>query len=140
MNARWAPLGGILPLGPLAPLTAVVGATWRLEVLAAVIGSAFVCFVYAAFMLAVIKLRKTRPQARRSFRTRVPQPLQWAIAVAFPLLGLSSLVSQPGPKSIPIAGALVFVATAALLTRWSHARTETSKRATPYRTALEPEA
>ena len=140
MNERGAPVGGILTLGTLAALTAVVVVTWRLEVLAAVIGSAFVCFVYAAFMLAVIKLRKTRPQARRSFRTRVPQPLQWAIAVVFPLLGLSSLVSQPGPKSIPIAGALVFVATAALLTRWSHARTEKSKRATPYRPVLEPEA
>jgi amino acid transporter len=140
MNERGAPVGGIFTLGTLAALTAVVVVTWRVEVLAAVIGSAFVCFVYAAFMLAVIKLRKTRPQARRSFRTAVPEWLQWAIAVAFPLLGLSSLVSQPGPKSIPIAGALVFVAAAALLTRWSHARTEKSNRATPYRPVLEPEA
>jgi len=140
MNERGAPVGGILTLGSLAALIAVIVVTWRLEVLAAVIGSAFVCFVYAAFMLAVIKLRRTRPQARRSFRTAVPEWLQWGIAGAFPLLGLSSLVSQPGPKSLPIAGALAFVAAAALLTRWSHARTEKSKRATPYRTVLEPEA
>jgi ethanolamine permease len=133
-------VGGILTLGTLAALTAMVVVTWELEVLAAVIGSAFVCFVYAAFMLAVIKLRRTRPQARRSFRTRVPEWLQWAIAGAFPLLGLSSLVSQPGPKSVPIAGAVTFVVVAALLTRWSHARTEKSNRATPYRTVLEPEA
>jgi amino acid transporter len=140
MNERGAPVGGVLTLGTLSALAALVVVTWHLEILAAVIGSAFVCFVYAAFMLAVIKLRRTRPQARRSFRTRVPEWLQWAIAVAFPLLGLSSLVSQPGPKSIPIVGALAFVASAALLTRWSHARTEKSKRATPYRTVLEPEA
>jgi len=140
MNERGAPVGGIATLGTLTSLVAVVVVTWRLEVLAAVIGSCFVCFVYAAFMLAVIKLRRTRPQARRSFRTAVPQWLQYAIAVAFPLLGLSSLVSQPGPKSLPILGALVFTAAAALLTRWSHARTEKSKRATPYRPVLEPEA
>jgi amino acid transporter len=140
MNERGAPVGGVLTLGTLAALTGLVVVTWRLEVLAAVIGSAFVCFVYAAFMLAVIKLRRTRPQARRSFRTAVPEWLQWGIAVAFPLLGLSSLVSQPGPKSIPILGALAFTAAAALLTRWSHARTEKSKRATPYRPVLEPEA
>ncbi len=140
MNERGAPVGGILTLGTLTALVVMVVVTWELEVLAAVIGSAFVCFVYAAFMLAVIKLRRTRPQARRSFRTRVPEWLQWAIAGAFPLLGLSSLVSQPGPKSIPVLGALAFVAVAALLTRWSHARTEKSKRATPYRTVLEPEA
>jgi amino acid transporter len=140
MNERGAPVGGVLTLGTLAALTGLVVVTWRLEVLAAVIGSAFVCFVYAAFMLAVIKLRRTRPQARRSFRTAVPEWLQWGIAAAFPLLGLSSLVSQPGPKSIPILGALAFVAVAALLTRWSHARTEKSKRATPYHPVLEPEA
>jgi amino acid transporter len=140
MNERGAPVGGVLTLGTLAALTGLVVVTWRLEVLAAVIGSAFVCFVYAAFMLAVIKLRRTRPQARRSFRTAVPEWLQWGIAVAFPLLGLSSLVSQPGPKSIPILGALAFTAVAALLTRWSHARTEKSKRATPYHPVLEPEA
>jgi amino acid transporter len=140
MNERGAPVGGVLTLGTLSALAALVVVTWHLEILAAVIGSAFVCFVYAAFMLAVIKLRRTRPQARRSFRTRVPEWLQWAIAGAFPLLGLSSLVSQPGPKSIPIVGALAFVAAAALLTRWSHARTEKSKRATPYRPVLEPEA
>jgi len=140
MNERGAPVGGVLTLGTLSALAALVVVTWHLEILAAVIGSAFVCFVYAAFMLAVIKLRRTRPQARRSFRTRVPEWLQWAIAVAFPLLGLSSLVSQPGPKSIPIVGALAFTAAAALLTRWSHARTEKSKRATPYRPVLEPEA
>ncbi|HXU80376.1 MAG TPA: APC family permease, partial [Polyangia bacterium] len=140
MNERGAPVGGILTLGSLAALTAVVVVNWRLEVLAAVIGSAFVCFVYAAFMLAVIKLRRTRPQARRSFRTVVPEWLQWTIAGVFPLLGLASLVSQPGSKTVPIAGALAFTAAAALLTRWSHARTEKSKRATPYRTVLEPEA
>jgi len=140
MNERGAPVGGIATLGTLATLAAVVVVTWELEVLAAVIGSAFVCFVYAAFMLAVIKLRRTRPQARRSFRSMVPQWLQWAIAAAFPLLGLSSLVSQPGPKSIPVLGALAFTAVAALLTRWSHARTEKSNRATPYRPVLEPEA
>jgi amino acid transporter len=140
MNERGAPVGGVLTLGTLTALIVMVVVTWELEVLAAVIGSAFVCFVYAAFMLAVIKLRRTRPQARRSFRTAVPEWLQWAIAAAFPLLGLSSLVSQPGPKSVPIAGALAFVAVAALLTRWSHARTEKSNRATPYRTVLEPEA
>jgi len=140
MNERGAPVGGIFTLGTLTSLITVVVVTWHLEILAAVIGSAFVCFVYSAFMLAVIKLRRTRPQARRSFRTAVPQWLQWTIAAAFPLLGLSSLVSQPGPKSIPILGALAFTAVAALLTRWSHARTEKSKRATPYRPVLEPEA
>lgn len=140
MNERGAPVGGIATLGTLTTLVAVVVVTWRLEVLAAVIGSCFVCFVYAAFMLAVVKLRRTRPKARRSFRTAVPQWLQYAIAVAFPLLGLSSLVSQPGPKSLPILGALAFTAAAALLTRWSHARTEKSNRATPYRPVLEPEA
>jgi hypothetical protein len=70
----------------------------------------------------------------------VPEWAQWALAVALPLLGLSSLVSQPGPKSVPVLGALAFTAVAALLTRWSHARTEKSKRATPYRPVLEPEA
>ena len=135
-----APVGGILTLGTLATVAAVAVVTWELEVLAAVIGSAFVCFVYSAFLLAAIKLRRIRPQARRPFRTAVPEWLQWALAGLLPLLGLSSLVSQPGPRSYPIAGALAFVAVAALLTRWSHARIERGNRAVAYRPALGPEA
>jgi ethanolamine permease len=132
-------VGGILTLASLSTVAAMVVVAREWEVLAAVIGSAFVCFVYSAFLLAALKLRKTRPQARRPFRTAVPAWAQWALAGALPLLGVSSLVSQPGPPAYPVLGALAFLAVAALLTQWSYARTERAHRAT-YRPVLEPEA
>jgi len=52
------------------------------------------CLIYAAFMVAVIKLRKTKPDMRRSFRSPVPEIFQWALAILLLVLGLFTLLSE----------------------------------------------
>lgn len=114
-----APIGGIIVLGSLAVVSSIVVVRYELELLAAVIGSSIVSFVYAAFMLAVIRLRKTRPDARRTFRTPIASWAQWFMIFLMPLMGVISLFSQVSMQYQPIIGMIIFIIIASALARWS---------------------
>ncbi|MEO8433745.1 MAG: APC family permease [Pyrinomonadaceae bacterium] len=118
-----APIGGIIVLGSMATVSSLLVVTYHVEILAAVIGSTIVSFVYAAFMWARLRLLKTQPNAKRSFRTPVPAWMQWAIIVIMPIMGILSLFSQVGSMILPVAGLLLFSGMAAILARWSWTRT-----------------
>jgi amino acid transporter len=125
-----APIGAISVLGSLAIVSAIIVLSYELELLAAVIGSSIVCFVYAAFMLAVIRLRKTQPNLKRPFKTAIFPWVQWLIIIFMPLMGIQSLFSLPDTGYVPIYGMIVFIILALLLTRWSlllSARNQSSK-------------
>jgi amino acid transporter len=122
-----APIGGIIVLGSLATISSILVVTYHIEILAAVIGSTIVSFVYAAFMWARLRLLKSQPNARRSFRTPVPSWLQWAIIVVMPIMGILSLFSQVGSMYLPVAGLLIFTVLAAVIARWSWTRTATQE-------------
>jgi L-asparagine transporter-like permease len=96
---------------------------YELELLAAVIGSAIVSIVYAAFMLAGIRLRKSQPNTRRSFRSPIPLWVQWAIIVLMPLMGIVTLFSQVGMQYQPLVGMIIFTVVATIMARWSLMRT-----------------
>ncbi len=117
-----APRGAVLFMGALAAVSAAGVVALDAPLLAALIGSAIIAFVYAAFMLAVIRLRKLRPAGRRPFRTPLPAAVQWAFAVVLPVLGVGTLfeLEEEYPWQA-VAGFLLAVAAAALLTRWSEA-------------------
>lgn len=114
-----APIGGILALGTLTALSSILIIIYEQELLAAVVGSTIVSFVYAAFMLAAIKLRKKLPRARRSFRTPLPEWLQWPLVVLIPAMGVVSLFSQVNMRYWPVVWLVVLTLVAAGLTRWS---------------------
>jgi len=118
-----APIGGILVLGTLAGVSAILVVTYHIEMLAAVIGSTIVSFVYATFMWARIRLLKSQPKAKRSFRTPVPTWLQWAIIVIMPVMGILSLFSQPASLYLPMLGLGILVMMAMVLASWSWTRT-----------------
>lgn len=118
-----APIGGIIVLGSMATISSLLVVTYHIEILAAVIGSTIVSFVYAAFMWARLRLLKTQPNAKRSFRSPVPAWMQWAIIVIMPIMGILSLFSQVGSMYLPVAGLLLFSGLAAILARWSWTRT-----------------
>jgi ethanolamine permease len=118
-----APIGGVLVLGTLATISSVLVVTYELELLAAVIGSTIVSFVYSAFMLAVIRLRKTNPNAKRSFRTPIAQWMQWLVIVLMPVMGILTLFSQVGMQYQPVIGIVVAFVIATVMARWSVLRT-----------------
>jgi amino acid transporter len=91
-----APLGGVLVLGTLATIASIIIVTFELQEVAAVVGSAIVCCVYAAFMWAILHLRKTQPNARRTFRSPLPVWVHWVMIVAMPAFGVLALFALPG--------------------------------------------
>jgi len=91
-----APIGGVLALGVLAAIASVVIVRFQLAEIAAVVGSTIVCFVYAAFMWAVLRLRKTHPNARRTFRSPLPIWLQIGMIGVLPIAGIGALFGLEG--------------------------------------------
>ena len=124
MSARTgSPVGAILLLGSLATFSAFAVLTFRLELVAALIGAFIMCSIYAAFMLTVIRLRKTKPDQRRSFRSPVPELFQWLLAIVLLLLGIFTLLSEPKLRLQAGIGAGI-----SLLLSWALMRTFTSRR------------
>jgi len=122
-----APIGGIIVLGSLATLCSVVVVTFKLQLLAAVIGSCIVSFVYAAFLWAAIKLRRTQPAMPRPFRNPVPEWIQYAVMVFSPVMGILALFSEPGIQLWAVGGLLLFIAFAFIATQASLARMRTAR-------------
>jgi len=91
-----APIGGVLALGGLAAIGSVVIVRFNLAEITAVVGSTIVCFVYAAFMWAVLRLRKAQPNARRTFRSPLPVWLQWGMIGVLPVAGIGALFGLEG--------------------------------------------
>jgi len=128
-----APIGGIIVLGSLAAVSSILVVTYHIEILVAVIGSTIVSFVYATFTWARIRLLKSQPNARRSFRTPVPLWMQWAIIVIMPVMGILSLFSQVGSMYLPMVGLAILAAIATILARWSWTRTANQEARRPAR-------
>lgn len=115
-----APIGGVLVLGSLASIASIIIVSYELEEVAAIVGAAIVCFVYAAFIWAVVHLRKTQPNARRTFRSPLPAWLHWVLIVAMPIFGILSLILVPPDKRLPvIATAAGLIVIAAIAVQWS---------------------
>jgi ethanolamine permease len=108
-----APVGAVLFLGTLGMASSLIVSAFGLYLVAAVIGSAMICIIYAAYLLAVERLRRKRPDHSRPFRPRVPAGLRWPLIVAMPLIGAATLVSLPElglAPLVPFVGALLLVA------------------------------
>ena len=125
-----APIGGVLVLGTLASIASVIIVSFELEEIAAVVGSAIVCCVYAAFMWAVLRLRKTQPNARRTFRSPLPVWLHWVLIVGMPIAGVFALFGIKGKTVQVLATTIGLVVISAVTVMWS---TKYSKNAAALR-------
>lgn len=114
-----APIGGVLALGVLASIASVIIVSFELEEVAAVVGSAIVCCVYAAFMWAVLRLRKTQPNARRTFRSPLPVWLHWVLIVILPMAGVLALFGIKGKTLQVLATTGGLIVVSAVTTLWS---------------------
>lgn len=115
-----APIGGVLVLGALAFIASIIIVSYELEEVAAIVGAAIVCFVYAAFIWAVVHLRETQPNARRTFRSPLPAWLHWVLIVVMPIFGILSLVLVPPDKRVQVIVTTVgLIVIAAIAVQWS---------------------
>lgn len=127
-----APIGAVMLLGSLALVSAIAVMVWDAVLLVAVIGAAIICILYAAFLLSVLVLRRSRPEAPRPYRTPVWIPVQWFGVIGLPLLGLQTLVSEPSLGIRPVYGGAIALLVAAVLT-WIYgsAPRQTRRSASP---------
>ncbi|MBJ6762569.1 APC family permease [Myxococcaceae bacterium JPH2] len=114
-----APIGGVLALGGVACVSALVVSRYELQLVLALISATIMCVIYAAFLAAALSLRKSRPQARRSYRTPIFPWLQGAVALVLPCLGLGTLLSVPEQGLLPVYWMLGCLVTALVTTEWS---------------------
>jgi amino acid transporter len=125
-----APIGGVLVLGVLASIASILIVSFELEEVAAVVGSAIVCCVYSAFVWAVLRLRKTQPNARRTFRSPLPLWLHWVLIAGLPLAGVFALFGIKGKTPEVLATTIGLVVISAVAVLWS---TKFSKNAAAMR-------
>ncbi len=117
------PIAAVLGLGACVLVAALVLNVFRVQLVGALVASGIVCIIYAAYLLAVIRLRRTALDRPRPFRTPVPQSLQWAIIVVLTLISVASILSVPG-DALPAGAATVVLAILAFrLASWSDRRT-----------------
>ena len=110
-GATWL-MGGIC----IAASLLVIHFGW--EMVAAVIGSAIVCFVYASLVYSLIRLRRSRPDQKRAYRSSIPVGVYWALIVVLPMLGTVSLFATPGLGLRPVWGFLICVTVSSAMTKW----------------------
>ncbi len=116
-----APIGSILLLGTIGMISALTIAALDLYLTAALIGSAIICFIYAAYLLSVERLRRTKPEQNRPFRNRLPPWVRWAVVPVMPVIGAATLFSLPELGAMPLIGfgaALVVVVALAAYSEW----------------------
>ncbi|MDQ2982778.1 MAG: APC family permease [Actinomycetota bacterium] len=116
------PYGAVLLLGSLGIASAFFVVSLGIELVAAVIGAAIVCLIYAAYMVAVLRLRQSDPDRARPYRTAVPSGFQWAVIVLLVVIGIATLFSLPDRWISCVAGLVVATAAAIALSRWSMRR------------------
>jgi amino acid transporter len=117
-----APAGAVLLLGSLAVTSSILVLSLDLYLMFALIGSAIICSIYGAYMLAVIRLRRTRPDHRRPFRTPLPRVVQQAMVALVPLFGLATLLSIPELGLGAVAGFIGSMILAVSMGEWSRRR------------------
>lgn len=118
-----APVGAICTLATLALACALAVLHWQLELIAAIVGASIICAVYAAFVFACLRLRKTMPEKRRPFQNRIPVPIQWALGVFLGMMALLTLFGEPEHVTPLLVGIGATIVTAGALTSYSVRRT-----------------
>lgn len=109
------PIGAVFLLASLAAVAGASVLFFRVEIPAALVGASTMCVVYGAFLIAALKLRKEKPDARRPFRSPVFEIVQRALAVVLFVMGAQTLFSEPGSWMGTSLAAIVSVGAAGAL-------------------------
>ncbi len=110
-----APVGAILALSGVTLLGTLLMIRLRMEVVAAICGSAIACLVYACLAAAAWKLRRDPLFQGRAYRAPTPPALRWLLAPLLSVIGAMVLVDDPLYGAQPIAALALVMGLAAAL-------------------------
>lgn len=117
MSDRGVPVNVVLLIGGIAIVAATLVIYFRAHLLAAVVGAALECFLYGILVLAALRLRRTHQGVNPTFRTPVPESVEWALVVIMPLFGVAALFSLEGQEILPSAVLAIVVVGMTLFSR-----------------------
>jgi amino acid transporter len=118
-----APFGAVLLLGSLGLTSAFVVGGLGLQLVAAIIGAAIICAIYAGYMGSALRLRARDPDRPRPFRTPVPAWAQKGVIGLLGIIGVASLFSLPDRIPEVVVGVALAAIVAWVLSGWSMRRT-----------------
>jgi amino acid transporter len=118
-----APFGAVLLLGSLGLASAFVVGALGLQLVAAVIGAAIICVIYAGYMGSALRLRRDDPDCARPFRSPVPTAAQKGVIALLLIIGVASLFSLPDRIPEAVIGVALAAIVAVALSGWSMRRT-----------------
>lgn len=110
-----APVGAILALSGVTLLGTLLMIRLRMEVVAAICGSAIACLIYACLAAAAWKLRRDPLFQGRAYRAPTPPALRWLLAPLLLAIGLLVLVDDPLYGAQPVAALALVALLAAVL-------------------------
>jgi ethanolamine permease len=132
------PWMAVLVIGIGALAGAALELAFDLQVTAALVAASLYCFVYGAFVWAGYRLRSRRPGTADGFRNPLPRPLQLALGLGLPLLGVATALSDAALRGPVCIGLLAVVLACHLLVRWSQGTGRTPASAVPVAATTTP--
>jgi amino acid transporter len=109
------PIGAIGLLGTLAAISGIAVLLLRIEIPTALVGASTMCVIYGTLLIASVKLRKARPEARRLFRSPVSVYVQLMLATALFVMAAQTLFTEPTVWGRTVLGALMAIVVACVL-------------------------
>jgi len=107
---RGTPVGAILAVASLSWLSSMAVLSLPIQRAISLVCAGVYCFLYAAFVVAQLRLRRTQPDRPRPFRAPVPAAVQVLLAVAMAGLGVAVLLSEPSLRGAIVASVLAMAA------------------------------
>ena len=90
-----------------------------LQLVAAVVGAAIICAIYAGYMGSALRLRRRDPDRPRPFRSPVPAGVQKGVIGLLAIIGAASLFSLPDRIPEAVGGVALAAIVAVVLSGWS---------------------
>ena len=90
-----SPVGAVALLCGLVFLNTVVVYWYGLEIIFALISSSIICFVYAALMLSLLRIKAANKKLKINYEAKVPIWAHWTLVVILSVFGILTLFSIP---------------------------------------------
>lgn len=90
-----SPIGAVILLCGLVLLNTTLVYWFQLEIVFALISSAIICFMYAALMLALLRIKASGKKLKIIYQAKVPIWIHWSLVGVLSVFGVLTIFSIP---------------------------------------------
>jgi ethanolamine permease len=88
-----SPIGAVILLCSLVLLNSIVVYWYQLEIVFALISSSIICFIYAALMLSLLRIKAANKKLKINYEGKIPVWIHWTLVVILSVFGVLTLFS-----------------------------------------------